>query len=85
MDGVHPHWAGHTVMAYALMTAMGLSGDIGTFTVDLKKNKIKVSEGHKVIPVKDGEYEIESFRYPFVLVNRMARRRRPISSAAKIM
>ncbi|MDB6018260.1 MAG: hypothetical protein JWR19_2749 [Pedosphaera sp.] len=35
-DGVHPHWAGHTVMAYAFMKAMGLNGDIGTFTVDLK-------------------------------------------------
>jgi hypothetical protein len=65
MDAVHPHWAGHTVMAYAFMKAMGLNGDIGTFTVDLKKNKIKISEGHKVIPVKDGEYEIESFRHPF--------------------
>jgi hypothetical protein len=35
-NGVHPYWAGHTVMAYAFMKAMGLNGDIGTFTVDLK-------------------------------------------------
>lgn len=64
-DGVHPHWAGHTVMAYAFLKAMGLDGNIGTFTVDLKKNKMKVSSGHKVVSVKDGEYEIESSRYPF--------------------
>lgn len=64
-DGVHPHWAGHLIMAYAFLTAMGLDGDIGTFTIDLKRNKIKVSEGHRVISAKDGRYEIESFRYPF--------------------
>jgi lysophospholipase L1-like esterase len=64
-DGVHPHWAGHTVMAYAFLKAMGLDGNIGTFTIDLKKNKMKVSSGHKVVSAKDGEYQIESFRYPF--------------------
>ncbi|HVU26846.1 MAG TPA: SGNH/GDSL hydrolase family protein [Verrucomicrobiae bacterium] len=64
-DGVHPHWAGHTLMAYAFLKAMGLDGDIGTFTVDLKKNKIKVSKGHQIVSVKPGEYEIESRRYPF--------------------
>ncbi len=64
-DGVHPHWAGHLLMAYAYLKAMGLDGDIGTFTVDLKRNKIKVSKGHRVISVKPGEYEIESSHYPF--------------------
>jgi lysophospholipase L1-like esterase len=64
-DGVHPRWAGHTIMAYAYLKALGLDGDIGTFTIDLKRNKIKVSDGHKVISAKDGEYEIESIRYPF--------------------
>jgi lysophospholipase L1-like esterase len=64
-DGVHPHWAGHLVMAYAFLRAMGLDGDIGTFTIDLGKNKIKVSDGHKVISAKAGEFEIESTRYPF--------------------
>lgn len=64
-DGVHPHWAGHTLMAYAYLKAMGLDGDIGTFTVDLKKNKMKVSKGHQVISSKPGEFEIESSRYPF--------------------
>jgi lysophospholipase L1-like esterase len=64
-DGVHPHWAGHLIMAYAYLKALGLNGDIGTFTVDLGKNKMKVSAEHKVLSVKDGDYEIESSRYPF--------------------
>jgi lysophospholipase L1-like esterase len=64
-DGVHPHWAGHTVMAYAYLKAMGLDGNIGTFTIDLKRNTAKVSSGHKVLSAKAGEYEFESFRYPF--------------------
>jgi lysophospholipase L1-like esterase len=64
-DGVHPHWAGHTLMAYAYLKALGLKGEIGTFTVDLKKTKMKVSKGHKVISAKPGEYEVESSRYPF--------------------
>jgi lysophospholipase L1-like esterase len=64
-DGVHPHWAGHTIMAYAFLKALGLNGEIGTFTVDLKKNRMKVSAGHKVISAKDGAYEIESSRYSF--------------------
>ena len=64
-DGVHPSWAGHTVMAYAFLKAMGLNGDIGTFTVDMKRNKMKVTKGHKVISSKDGAFEIESSRYPF--------------------
>jgi lysophospholipase L1-like esterase len=64
-DGVHPLWAGHIMMAYAFLTALGLDGDIGTFTVDLKRDKIKVSAGHKVISAKAGEYTVESSRYPF--------------------
>jgi lysophospholipase L1-like esterase len=34
-DGVHPDWAGHLIMAYAFLKALGLDGDLGTFTVDL--------------------------------------------------
>jgi lysophospholipase L1-like esterase len=64
-DGVHPAWAGHTVMAYAFLKALGLNGDIGTFTVDLKKGHIKVTEGHKLLSTKDNMFEIQSSRYPF--------------------
>ena len=64
-DGVHPGWAGHTVMAYAFLKGLGLKGDLGTFTVDLTRNKIQVSKGHRVVSAKDGEFQIESRRYPF--------------------
>lgn len=64
-DGVHPYWAGHLIMAYAFLTAMGLPGNIGSFTIDLKRNSIKVSEGHKVVSGQPGAFTIESSRYPF--------------------
>jgi hypothetical protein len=64
-DGVHPGWAGHTVMAYAFLKAFGLDGEIGEFTVDLKSNKIKASKGHEVISAKGGEFQIKSSRYPY--------------------
>jgi lysophospholipase L1-like esterase len=64
-DGVHPAWAGHTVMAYAFLKALGLKGDIGTFTVDLKRGKMRTTTGHKLLSAKDGEFEIRSSRFPF--------------------
>jgi hypothetical protein len=64
-DGVHPGWAGHTVMAYAFLESLGLKGEIGTFTVDLKKKKLTASPGHKLVSAKDGEFVITSSRYPF--------------------
>lgn len=64
-DGVHPGWAGHTVMAYAFLKALGLNGDLATFVVNLAKNKIKVSAGHQVDSSHDGVYTITSTRYPF--------------------
>jgi hypothetical protein len=64
-DGVHPGWAGHTVMAYAFLKALGLDGAIGTFTVDLRTGLMLASEGHRVISAKDGTFEIKSARYPF--------------------
>lgn len=66
-DGVHPGWAGHLVMAYAFLHAMGLKGDIGTFTVDLRSNKAKASEGHEVLGFNNGELQIKSHRYPFCI------------------
>src|ERR1019366_9932566 len=64
-DGVHPGWAGHTIMAYAFLKAMGVKGDIGVFAVDVKKSKMKASPGHELISAKDGEFTIRSARYPF--------------------
>ena len=66
-DGVHPDWAGHLVMAYAFLHAFGLSGDIGTFTVDLKSGKAQVSAGHDLGGFKDGELTVTSHRYPFCI------------------
>lgn len=66
-DGVHPGWAGHTLMAYAFLKAMGLDGEIGTFTVDLGSKKAKASRGHKVVSSKEGSYQIHSTRYPFCM------------------
>jgi lysophospholipase L1-like esterase len=64
-DGVHPGWAGHAIMAYAFLKGLGLKGDIGTFIVDVKKNELKASPGHKLVSAKDGEFVITSSRYPF--------------------
>ena len=64
-DGVHPSWAGHTIMAYAFLKALGLDGNIGTFTVDLKRGKMKVSKGHRLVSASNGEFTITSSKYPF--------------------
>lgn len=64
-DGVHPGWAGHTIMAYAFLKAFGLDGEIGKLTVDLKSNKMKASKGHEVVSQKNWEFQITSMRYPF--------------------
>lgn len=64
-DSVHPDWAGHTVMAYAFLKALGVQGDIGTITVDLKNGKAKASTGHEVVSAGDGSVTIKSSRYPF--------------------
>jgi lysophospholipase L1-like esterase len=66
-DGVHPDWAGHMVMAYAFLHAMGLSGDLGTFTMDFSNGRARVSEGHELIGLEDGILEITSSRFPFCL------------------
>ncbi|HMJ64167.1 MAG TPA: SGNH/GDSL hydrolase family protein [Candidatus Binatia bacterium] len=64
-DGVHPGWAGSFVMAYAFLKSLGLDGDIGTYTVDVKSGKATASNGHEVLSARDGEIRIRSKRYPF--------------------
>jgi hypothetical protein len=64
-DAVHPGWAGHTIMAYAFLKALGLQGDIADFKLDLATGKFKVSTGHKLLSARNGAYEIRSERYPF--------------------
>ena len=63
-DGVHPSANGHLVMAYSFLKAMGVSGDIGTITVDMKEGATG-TDGHRIVASKAGEVEVESTRYPF--------------------
>ncbi len=64
-DGVHPDWAGHLIMAYAFLEALGLDGNIGIIEVDLQSGKARTGDGHKVLSSNDGIITIESSRYPF--------------------
>lgn len=64
-DGVHPGWAGQVVMAYAFLKSLGVDGNIGTFTVDLKKGTANTSTGHTFIGGANGEFGFKSSRYPF--------------------
>jgi lysophospholipase L1-like esterase len=64
-DGVHPGWAGHLVMAYAFLKAMGLDGQIGTLTVDLATGRATATAGHSVERFADGRLTVTSRRYPF--------------------
>jgi hypothetical protein len=64
-DGVHPGWAGHLVMAYAFLRAMGLDGDIGAVTVDLGAQTATASTGHTVESFKDNQLTVVSTKYPF--------------------
>ena len=64
-DGVHPGWAGHLVMAYSFLRAMGLDGDIGTLTVDLGAQTATATAGHEVKSFKDNTLTVISTKYPF--------------------
>jgi lysophospholipase L1-like esterase len=64
-DGVHPGWAGHLVMAYAFLKAMGLDGRIGTITLDMTAGQATASEGHRILATEAGRIDVESSRYPF--------------------
>ncbi len=64
-DGVHPDWAGHLVMAYTFLKALGLDGQIGTVTVDLQALKATATPGHEVLGFTDDIVKVTSHRYPF--------------------
>lgn len=66
-DGFHPGPNGHLLMAYAFLKGMGLDGQIGSITVDLK-GKAASSEGHKIVGEETGKVELESSRYPFCFI-----------------
>ncbi len=64
-DGVHPGWAGQTVMAFAFLKALGLDGEIGTITWDADSGTATASAGHEVLGAADGGVKFRSSRYPF--------------------
>jgi len=69
-DGVHPGRAGHLVMAWVMLKALGYDGQIGTITVDLGQGGMaKASTGHAVRSAAGGAVELESTRYPFCFLN----------------
>jgi hypothetical protein len=64
-DGVHPGAAGHIVMAYAFLKALGCNGDIGTLTFDAKAGTASGSDGQKILSSSPTGFKVESTRYPF--------------------
>ena len=62
-DGIHPGDNGHLIMAYAFLKAMGMDGEIGTFTVPWA-GQPTASTGHKIKAFTNGVLEVESRRYP---------------------
>jgi lysophospholipase L1-like esterase len=66
-DGVHPDHAGHLVMAYAFLKALGCDGNIGTITVDFGLNQAIGSPGQEIVSYRDGTVTVKSTRYPFCL------------------
>lgn len=64
-DGVHPGWAGHLVMAYAFLRAMGLNGDLGMLEVDLGGQSARASSGHTVESFINNQLTVVSTKYPY--------------------
>lgn len=63
-DGFHPGPNGQLLMAYAFLKALGVDGDIGTFTVDMK-GAATATDDHQVVSSAAGKAELESTRWPF--------------------
>ena len=64
-DGVHPGWAGQTVMAYAFLKGLGLDGQIGTLTVDLGRQTASATAGHETGGFAGGQLKVVSRKFPF--------------------
>ena len=63
-DGVHPGWAGQTVMAYAFLKGLGLDGQIGTLTVDLAGQTASATSGHETKGFANGQLKVVSRKFP---------------------
>lgn len=64
-DGIHPKEAGHLVMAYAFLKALGCKGEIGTIVLDGATGRATATDGHKVLSASRDTVRLESTRYPF--------------------
>lgn len=64
-DGVHPGWAGHLIMAYGFLKALGVDGDLGSVTYDEAEGKSTAANGHEVLSTTDGSITLRSTRLPF--------------------
>ncbi len=64
-DGIHPNWAGHTMMAFAFLKSFGLDGNIGEITFDFQAGKTDTTKGHTVDQTNNGVIKLTSTRYPY--------------------
>lgn len=64
-DGIHPKEAGHMVMAYSFLKALGCDGDIGDISYDMGSGQAGATGGHKILFSAVGTVKVESARYPF--------------------
>lgn len=64
-DGIHPGWAGQTMMAYAFLSALGVDGQIGEFRVDLSQKKAEVKGLHEVVSFDGQALQVISKQYPY--------------------
>ncbi len=62
-DGVHPGSNGQLLMAAAFLKGLGVDGNIGDITVDMK-GAGTASEGHRITGT-NGVVEVESTKWPF--------------------
>lgn len=66
-DGVHPDQNGHLVMAGAFLAALGCDGAIARITLNAD-GSATASPGHAVATTEAGAVELDSVRWPFVLM-----------------
>jgi lysophospholipase L1-like esterase len=64
-DGVHPDWAGQTIMAYAFLKSLGVDGNLGVITVNPRSGKATATGGHRVTEARPGRVSLQSSRYVF--------------------
>jgi lysophospholipase L1-like esterase len=64
-DGIHPGGAGHLLMAYSFLRAMGLNGEIATIKFNSQADTATATEGHNIDACAQGVINLTSQRYPF--------------------